>query len=335
MSEGILQMPQFDLPLHELEQYAPDRAEPADFDSFWEKTLAEAASFALDARFDEVDAGYSELVTEDVTFAGFGGHPIKGWMLRPRSAAGPLPTVVTYIGYGGGRSLLGEWTSIPSTGVAHFVMDLRGQGAGHRSGDTPDPGVSGPHFGGHLTLGIDSPETYYYRRLFTDAVRAVEAAQAHPFVDPSRVLISGGSQGGAIALASAALSPTVLEHAPLAAIVDVPFLSHVRRATEIVNTAPYGELVRYLGIQRGREEEVFHTLAYFDGVNFAARATMPALFSVGLLDDVCPPSCVYAAYNHYAGPKSMNVFPYNGHENGGAVQAAEHVRFQRETFAKP
>ncbi|MFJ6281215.1 acetylxylan esterase [Arthrobacter subterraneus] len=327
-------MPQFDLPLAELERYAPERTEPADFDAFWEKTLAETASFALDARFDEIDAGYSELVTEDVTFAGFGGHPIKGWMLRPRSASGPLPTVVTYIGYGGGRSLPGEWTAIPSTGVAHFVMDLRGQGAGHRSGDTPDPGVSGPHFGGHLTLGIDSPETYYYRRLFTDAVRAVEAAQAHPFVDASKVLISGGSQGGAIALASAALSPTFLEHAPVAAIVDVPFLSHIRRATEIVDTAPYGELVRYLGIQRGREEEIFSTLSYFDGVNFAARATLPALFSVGLLDDVCPPSCVYAAYNAYAGPKSMNVFPYNGHENGGAVQAAEHIRFQREVFAR-
>ncbi len=325
-------MPQFDLPLVELEQYRPERAEPADFDDFWKTTLTEAASFDLNARFDEVDAGYTELVTEDVTFAGYGGHPIKGWMLRPRSASGPLPAVVTYIGYGGGRSLLGEWTAIPSAGVAHFVMDLRGQGAGHRSGDTPDPGVSGPFAGGHLTLGIDSPETYYYRRLYTDAVRAVEAAQSHPFVDASRVLISGGSQGGAIALASAALSPTVLEHAPLAAIVDVPFMSHIRRATEIVNTAPYSELVRYLGVQRGREEEVFNTLGYFDGVNFAARATMPSLFSVGLLDDVCPPSCVYAAYNHYTGPKSMNVFPYNGHENGGAAQSAEHIRFQREIF---
>lgn len=327
-------MPQFDLPLSDLQQYLPDRSEPADFDAFWEKTLTEAASFTLDARFEEVDAGYSELVTEDVTFAGYGGHPIKGWLLRPRSATGPLPTVVTYIGYGGGRSLLGEWTAIPSAGVAHFVMDLRGQGAGHRSGDTPDPGVGGPHFGGHLTLGIDSPETYYYRRLFTDAVRAVEAAQSHPFVDRERVLISGGSQGGAIALAAAALTPLRLEYPPVAAIVDVPFLAHVRRATELVNTAPYSELVRYLGIQRGREEEVFATLSYFDGVNFAARAGIPALFSVGLLDDICPPSCVYAAYNHYGGPKSMNVFPYNGHENGGPAQAAEHIRFQRDVFSR-
>lgn len=326
-------MPQFDLPLAQLEQYAPERTEPADFDAFWEKTLAETASYSLDARFEEVDAGYSELVTEDVTFAGYGGHPIKGWMLRPRGASGPLPAVITYIGYGGGRSRLGEWTAIPSTGVAHFVMDVRGQGAGHRSGETDDPGVSGPHFGGHLTLGIDSPETYYYRRLFTDAVRSVEAAQAHPFVDPKRVILSGGSQGGAIALATAALSPTVNDNAPIAAVIDVPFLSHIRRATELVNTLPYGELERFFSVQRGREEEVFSTLNYFDGVNFAARATMPALFSVGLLDDICPPSCVYAAYNSYAGPKSINVYPYNGHEGGGPLQSEAAVRFQREMFA--
>lgn len=323
-------MPQFDLPLSELQRYLPERSEPEDFDDFWARTLGETAAFPLDPVFTEVQAGYSQLITEDVTFAGFGGHPIKGWMLRPRHSDGLLPVVVTYIGYGGGRGLLGEWTAVPSAGVAHFVMDLRGQGAGHRSGDTPDPGVGGPHLGGHLTLGIDSPDTYYYRRLFTDAVRAVQAAQSHPAVDPSRVILSGGSQGGGIALAAAALTPTVLEQAPVAAIIDVPFLAHIRRATELVDTLPYGELVRYLRTRRHSEELVFNTLNYFDGTNFAPRCSMPAMFSVGLLDDVCPPSSVYAAYNHYAGPKEMNVYAYNGHETGGPFQEAEHIRFIRD-----
>ncbi|WP_026818674.1 acetylxylan esterase [Arthrobacter castelli] len=328
-------MPRFDLPLHELRNYLPQRDEPMDFDDFWKTTLAGASSYPLDATFDEVDAGYSQLVTEDVTFAGHGGDPVRGWMLRPRHVKGPMPVVVTFIGYGGGRSLPGEWTAIPSAGVAHFVMDLRGQGAGHRPGDTPDGAVGGPHVGGHLTQGIESEENYYYRRLFTDSVRAVQAAQSHPAVDPEQVLLSGGSQGGGICLAASALAPVILDHPPMAAIIDVPFLAHIRRATEIVDTQPYSELVRYLGMRRGQEERVFRTLSYFDGVNFAARSTLPALFSVGLLDAVCPPSCVYAAYNHYAGPKEMNVFSYNGHENGGPFQQAEHIRFIRETFRMP
>ncbi|WP_104117221.1 acetylxylan esterase [Arthrobacter sp. B1805] len=323
-------MPQFDLPLSELRTYLPQREEPADFDGFWDRTLAAQRPYVAAPRFEEVDAGYTQLVTEDVTFAGYDGEPIKAWLLTPRHLTGPLPTVITYIGYGGGRGLLGEWTGLPSAGFAHFVMDLRGQGSGHRTGDTTDGGFAGPHLGGFMTLGISSPDSYYYRRLFVDAVHAVEAAQAHPAVDPSRVVISGGSQGGGITLAAAALTQRVNDVPPVGAIVDVPFLAHMRRATEIVDTAPYSEIARYLGTRRNDVETVFRTLSYFDGVNFAARATMPAMFSVGLLDAVCPPSCVFAAHNHYAGPKRMKVYPYNGHEQGGAFQDVEHLAFINE-----
>ncbi|AUZ88206.1 acetylxylan esterase [Arthrobacter sp. TmT3-37] len=320
-------MPQFDLPLSQLRSYLPDRDEPADYDAFWDKTLAEQRTHAASPSFEEVDAGYTQLVTEDVTFAGYDGQPVKGWLLTPRHLPGPLPTVVTYIGYGGGRGLLGEWTGLPSAGFAHFVMDLRGQGSGHRPGDTADGALNGPHVGGFMTLGIEDPATYYYRRLFVDAVHAVEAAQAHPAVDPSRVVISGGSQGGGITLATAALAQRVIDTPPIGAIVDVPFLAHMRRATEIVDTVPYSEIAKYLGTRRNAVDSVFRTLSYFDGVNFATRSTIPAMFSVGLLDDVCPPSCVFAAHNHYAGPKRMKVYPYNGHEQGGAFQDVEHLAF--------
>ena len=323
-------MPQFDLPLTTLRNYLPERDEPADYDAFWDRTLDEQRAHATPPSFEEVHAGYTQLVTEDVTFSGYGGQPVKGWFLRPRHAEGPLPTVITFIGYGGGRGLLGEWTALPSAGYAHFVMDLRGQGSGHRPGDTADGALAGPHYGGFMTLGIESPETYYYRRLFVDAVHAVAAAQAHPAVDAGRVVISGGSQGGGITLAAAALTQRVNDTPPIGAIIDVPFLAHMRHATEIVDTAPYSEIVRYLGVKRNEVDRVFRTLSYFDGVNFATRSTVPALFSVGLLDDVCPPSCVFAAHNHYAGPKRMVVYPYNGHEQGGAYQDAEHLIFIRE-----
>lgn len=323
-------MPQFDMPLADLQRYRPERDEPTDFDSFWDRTLDGQRVHRAQPMFVEVDAGYSQLVTEDVTFAGFDGQPVKGWLLRPRHVEGPLATVITYIGYGGGRGLLGEWTGLPSAGYAHFVMDLRGQGAGHRTGDTMDGPLAGPHLGGFMTLGIQDPDTYYYRRLFVDAVHAVSAAQAHPAVDAARIVISGGSQGGGITLATAALTQRVNGTPPVGAIVDVPFLAHMRRATEIVDTAPYAEISRYLGTRRNDVDTVFRTLSYFDGVNFAARSTMPALFSVGLLDDVCPPSCVFAAHNHYAGPARMKVYPYNGHEQGGAFQDVEHLAFVRE-----
>jgi cephalosporin-C deacetylase len=173
-----------------------------------------------------------------------------------------------------------------------------------------------------MTRGILDPKTYYYRRVFTDGVRAVEAAQEHPAVDPERIAITGGSQGGGITVAVSGLSPAVKVSMP-----DVPFLCHYRRATEISDAAPYSEIAKYCLVHRDKIDTAFNTLAYFDGVNFAARATTHALYSVGLMDLICPPSTVFAAYNYHAGPKDIRVWRYNNHEGGGSYQAVEKVKF--------
>lgn len=317
----------FDLPPDELEAYRPAREESSDFDSFWAATIEESRSRATTPRYSDVDAGYSELITQEVRFSGFDGQPIAGWFIAPRHRPGPLPVVVSYLGYGGGRGLVGSWSQLPSAGVAQFVMDSRGQGSGYRPGVTPDGAFTGPSAGGVMTLGIEDPHDYYYRRLFTDAVLAVDAVRTHPRVDADRVMVHGGSQGGGIALAAAGLSQGLT-----GAVIDVPFLCGFRRAVGLVDTMPYGEITKYLRIHRGAHDRVFDTLSYFDGVNFAPRASAPALFSVGLMDQVCPPSTVYAAYNHYAGHKRIKVYPYNGHENGEEYQGQETVEFIRESF---
>jgi cephalosporin-C deacetylase len=112
----------------------------------------------------------------------------------------------------------------------------------------------------------------------------------------------------------------------------VPFLCHYRRATQITDTHPYGEITRYVRSHRDKVEQVFHTLSYFDGVNFAARASAQALFSAGLMDDICPPSTVFAAYNHYAGPKQMRLYEYNQHDGGGSFQDLEQLRYLRKVM---
>lgn len=314
----------FDLPLEELRVYRPPRPEPADFDAFWAQTLAEARQHPLAPRFEPVDVGLRLVETFDVTFNGYGGQPIKGWLLLPRTRSGPLPCVVEYIGYGGGRGKPLDWLLWSNAGYAHLVMDTRGQGSAWRAGDTPDPEPEGGNaqFPGFMTRGVLRPATYYYRRVFTDAVRAVEAARSHPGIDAGRVAVTGGSQGGGIALAAAGLTPGLA-----AALPDVPFLCHFRRAVNLVDTNPYHEIARFCKVHRDKIETVFATLDHFDGINFAARATAPALFSTALMDDVCPPSTVFAAYNHYAGPKRIEVWPFNQHEGGETYQNMEKLRF--------
>ena len=317
----------FDLPLDQLRAYRAPADEPGDFDAFWAQTLAETRGSDLAATFTPVDVGLDLVRVADVTFAGWGGHPIRGWFITPTANGGPLPCVVQFQGYGGGRGLPHQHLIWAAAGFAHFVMDTRGQGSGYLSGDTPDPVGSTPSHPGFMTRGVLDPREYYYRRVFSDAVRAVEAARSHPAVDPTRVAVAGGSQGGGISLA---VSGLVEGLAGVAA--DVPFLCHYRRGAEITDVDPYGEIARYLRVHRGRDEVVFRTLSYFDGVAFARRATAPALISVGLMDTTCPPSTVYAAFNAYAGEKEMREYAFNDHEGGGPFHSAAVLAWLRQRF---
>ncbi|MEU6491159.1 acetylxylan esterase [Streptomyces sp. NPDC046984] len=313
----------FDLPIDELRTYRSASVEPSDFDAFWAKTLQEAREHDLDARFEPVDTGLRTVQVHDVTFAGFGGHPVKGWLTVPSSVDGPLPTVVEFIGYGGGRALPHTHLLWASAGFAHFVMDTRGQGSAWGGGDTPDPVGSAPAFPGFMTRGIDDPETYYYRRLFTDGVRAVEAARSHPLTDASRTAVLGTSQGGGITIAVGGLVPDLVAVAP-----DVPFLCDFPRATKLTDRNPYREIGNYLKTHRGRTERVMRTLSYFDGVHFAARGRAPALFSAALEDETCPPSTVFAAFNAWAHEdKKIEVYDFNDHEGGGPYQEAVKLRW--------
>ena len=309
-------MPLYDFSLKELRAYRSDVVAPEDFAAFWDKTLAETRATPLAARFEPFDAGLRLVDVFDVTFAGFGGHPVKGWLILPHERPTPLPCVVKFIGYGGGRGFPHDHLLWPNAGYAAFVMDTRGQGSAWSKGDTPDPVGSDPAHPGSMTRGILSRETYYYRRVFTDAVRAIEAARSHPAVDVSRIAVTGGSQGGGIALAAAGLDPAVRAVMP-----DVPFLCDFPRAVSVTPRDPFPEISRFLAVHRDKVEQVFGTLRYFDGVCFAARSKAAALFSVGIMDTICPPSTVFAAYNAFAGTdKTMREYGFNDHEGGGAFQ---------------
>jgi cephalosporin-C deacetylase len=238
---------------------------------------------------------------------------VRAWYHRPAASTGDLPIVVRHQGYGDGRGLpheIGPWVL---AGYACLEVDTPGQGAGS------------------LTHGVLDPLTYHYRRVYADAVLAVEAAAELPGVDASRIAVAGASQGGGISLAVAALAGNVVA----AVMADVPFLSDFRRGAEIALAPPYTELADHLAAHPDRTARAFATLAYFDVSVLARAARAPALFSVGLMDEVCPPSTVYAAYNAYAGPKEMRAYPFNGHEGGRALHEAQQLRWLAERMPAP
>ena len=104
---------------------------------------------------------------------------------------------------------------------------------------------------------------------------------------------------------------------------------------------PFAEVARYLSVHRDHVDTVFRTLSYVDGVNFARRARADALFSVALMDPVCPPSTVFAAYHHYgsrsgARPATEIVeYAFNEHEGGAAAHWPRQVEWLAAQLAAP
>ena len=322
-------MPNTDMSLAELRRFNPPVREPADFDEFWSQTLAEARTAAdlAGARATRVaaDTPITGVIIEDLTFPGFNADPIKAWVVRPKGREGePLPTVVEYNGYNGGRGIAGERTQWALCGYVYVFMDTRGQGSGWGSGgETPDPHGTNASASGWMTRGVDNPRDHYYRRVFTDAVRLIDEVTTWDFVDTDRIAVAGGSQGGGIALAAAGLTPGLWAVMP-----DVAFLCAWEHAASVAMADPFKELATYLSVHRDHAELVWNTVAYFDGVNFAKRIEIPALMSVALMDEVVPPSTTFAAFNALGSDdKQIEVYPYNNHEGGQMYQWLKQVAF--------
>ena len=324
-------MPWFDMPLERLREYRTSTQEPDGLDDWWKRRIAEARALAKPpALTPRQPRLYDPIEVFDAEFSGAGGDRIRAWYLRPPSAAGgaaSAPMVVKFIGYGGGRGIPTEHMVLPAIGYALLVMDTRGQGGRWATGATPDGATgTGAENSQVMTRGILSPESYYYTRLFTDAVRAVDTAFELAGGE-SDIAVTGGSQGGALALAAAALHPGAIKvcHA------DMPFLCDIQRAITLAPQAPYTEIPDFLAENTDLIEPSLNTLRYVDCALLASRIRATTLMSVGLMDGICPPSTVFAAYNAITADKEIAVFPFSGH-NFPATHTETQLAHLRDHF---
>lgn len=304
-------MPLIDLPLPELERYLPPLTREPDYQAFWDENRRLSAAQPLNAEVVPVEHPAEAVRVHKIFFDGFGGGRICGWYILPagpRPAAGCPAMFVTH-GYSGNKGQPSDYFSWILQGFTVLTLDPRGQ-----SGESVDTGTYS--FGarpGFMTKGILDKAEYYYRWVYLDHLRGLDFLRSRPEIDRARLAVTGGSQGGALTLAVAALDGRMA-----AAMPDVPFLCHFRRALEVTNAYPYQEIADFMKQWPDRAETMFRTLSYFDNMNWADWITCPVLMSVGLQDLICPPSTVYAVYNRLGGVKEMRVYPYNGHEGGGS-----------------
>ncbi|HBE80759.1 MAG TPA: acetylesterase [Firmicutes bacterium] len=304
-------MPIFDLPLEQLKEYPGINPCPTDFDDYWDKALLEMR--AIDPRIELIKTEFQASFAEcfDLYFTGVKGARIHAKYLRPKITTPKHPAVLQFHGYTCNSGDWNEKLCYVALGFSVFAMDCRGQG-----GLSEDVGgVKGNTFHGQIIRGLDDkPENLLFRQIFLDTAELASIARSLPDIDENRVCVTGGSQGGALALACASLEPRIKRVAPV-----YPFLCDYKRVWEMdLAKDAYQEISDYFRLfdpMHKRENEIFTKLGYIDIQNLVKRIQGEVLFTTGLMDSVCPPSTQFAAYNKIQSEKSMIIYPDYGHEN--------------------
>ena len=303
-----------DFPLEKLKTYQGTNPRPADFDAYWDRALSEM--HALDPQLSLVPAEFKSPAADcfHLYFSGVGGARVHAKLLRPKNTSGRHPAVVMFHGYTGNSGDWAEKLNYVGMGFTVAALDCRGQG-----GLSDDPGGSkGNTHHGHIIRGLQdaldgSPEKLLFRQIFLDTAQLARIVMGLPEVDPNRVGATGGSQGGALTVACAALEPNIKRAAPV-----FPFLSDYQRVWEMDQAKDaYAELrdfFRHSDPLHRQEKAIFENLGYVDIQNLAPRIRAEILWPIGLMDTICPPSSQFAAYNKITAPKSQVVYPDFGHE---------------------
>jgi len=304
-------MPALDMPLEQLKTYKGISPKPTDFDEYWDKALKELDAVGTSYTTEPAEFSAPGVICEYLYFTGVGGAKVCCKYLRPEKIEGKIPAIAMFHGY---STDCGGWFSkLPYVyaGMAVLALDVRGQMG--KSEDNHH--VQGNTLRGHIMRGLegDDPNTLFFRNVFLDTAQTARVLMDMPFVDETRVGAMGGSQGGALTLTCAALEPRVKMNVPM-----YPFLSDYKRVWEMdLFCHAYDEMSYYLRYKDPRHERIdqmFYKLGYIDIKNLMPRIKGETYMFISLMDNVCPPSTQFAAYNNITAPKKCEIYPNHGHE---------------------
>lgn len=304
-------MPLLDMPLNELKAYKGINPKPTDFDDFWDQSLADAKGKDPEVSLSEAEFQISFAKCYHLHYTALDGSRIHAKLLIPTGIQGPKPAMLKFHGY---TSYSGDWTDHLAYVAAGFVVaaiDVRGQG-----GPSQDiGGTSGTTVNGHIVKGLDdTPDKLFFRNAFLDCAQLAWIVMAMDEVDETRVATFGGSQGGALSLACASLVPEIK-----ACVTIHPFLCDYQRVWEMdLAEGAYSGLKEYFrkfDPRHEREEAIFTKLGYIDLQHLVRRIKGEVYLATGLVDNICPPSSQFAAFNKITAPKKLAIYPDFKHEN--------------------
>lgn len=309
----------------QLKNYTPELTKLVDFDLFWEQTKQELKGIPLNIRCDLSAYPSSEIEVYNISCQSLFNETLRGWYILPKQRKQKIPCVIEYRGFMSRVGQPMQYLNWVTMGYAVLVLDIRGQG-GQTSDTHPYPAPYLPHL---LTHGLLDQTIYYQRRLFADALRAVDVAEALTDIDNRYIVLSGISQGGALAMAAASLAGERI----FMTFADVPSSSDVfQRIKE--EKGSFSGIADYLRLYPDDLEQVMNVQTYFDTMNMAEWIKCPVVASVAGKDQVCPAKNYFATYNRIKSQKELFIYPYNGHEGGGETHILKkmHILFERISY---
>ena len=280
---------------------------PQDFEKFWSKVLKKVRSIPMDVEVTPMPQYDSPSVKVSLVkiVCGENGRSIYGYLAQPKKE-GKYPVLFTPPG--AGVKKIDPILNYAEMGFISLNIEIHGF--------LPEQSVEefkklNEQYGSYPRFNIHDPHTYYYKDVYAGCVRAVDYLCSLPQFDGKNVCVTGGSQGGALTIVTAALHPRVTCLAPFyPALSDMNGFLHGRAG----GWPKFFRDEKTISEMEGASiEEAVHTLSYYDVVNFAKLIKVPGFYSFGYNDETCSATSIMSVINSVSAPKKIVITPTSGH----------------------
>ena len=282
-----------------VEKIRPGTPECPDFDRFWQNEAAAVRQAKFESSQTEVEQKNPKAKVFDVRLTD-GKLAVRGYLVLPAEAKrGGHPILMMFNGAG---TIGADYRSAVTRAARYDCIVFNMSIHDVPNGLSPQEKAKlrrSPEIFQYMYRGVDSPETYPIRDIFRRVVCAIEYMKTRPEWDGKRIIMQGGSLGGAQAIFASYIEPkTVL------CIANAPALSD-HFGGDLKQAAGWPNMFETLTKKKLDPTAARRTMGYFDTVNFAKKLPCPIRLSVGFIDTICPPTSVYALYNSIPGKKSI------------------------------